>query len=95
MQTDNVEAIFTPTGKQLAHVVAVQVANGGGQPMTADLLIGGVIVASGLAINPTESGGFDIDAPLYVGPSTPLQVHITSGTVSDATAKAAYVFVGV
>jgi hypothetical protein len=52
-------------------------------------------LASGLAINPTESGGFDIDAPLYVGPSTPLQVHITSGTVSDATAKAAYVFVGV
>lgn len=95
MQTDNVEAIFTPTGKQLAHIVAVQVANGGGQPMTADLLIGGVIVASGLAINPAESGGFDIDAPLYVGPSTPLQVHITSGTVSDATAKAAYVFVGV
>ena len=95
MQTDNVEAIFTPTGKQLAQISAVQVANGGGAPMTADLLIGGVLVAAGLTINPSESGGFDIDSTLIVGPSTPLQVHITSGTVADATSKAAYVLVGV
>jgi len=95
MQTDNVEAIFTPTGKQLAQVIAVQVANGGGAPMTADLLIGGVIVAAGLTINPTESAGFDIDSTLICGPSTALQVHLTSGSASDATAKAAYVLVGV
>lgn len=95
MQTDNVEAIFTPSGKQVAQVIAVQVANGGGAPMTADLLVGGVILAAGLTINPAESAGFDLDAPVYVGASTPLQVHITSGTVSDATAKAAYFLVGV
>tara|TARA_Y100000361_G_scaffold148525_1_gene161459 strand:+ start:69 stop:566 length:498 start_codon:yes stop_codon:yes gene_type:complete len=95
MQTDSVEAIYTPTGKQVAQVVAVQVANGGGAPMTADLLIGGVVVTSGLTINPSESGGFDIDTTLLVGPSTPLQVHLTSGSASDAVAKAAYVLVGV
>lgn len=95
MQTDSVEAVYTPTGKQLASIIAVQVANGGGAPMTADLLVGGVIVSSGLTINPTESAGFDIDQTLYVGPSTPCQVHLTSGSASDAVAKVAYVLVGV
>lgn len=94
MQTDNVEAILTPTGTALHRVVAVQVANGGGAPMTADLLIGGVVVASGLTINPSESAGFTIGSDLVIGASTPLQVHITSGTVSDAVAKAATVLVG-
>lgn len=95
MQTDSVEAIFTPTGKQLARVIAVQVANGGGAPMTANLLVGGVVVVTALTINPNESGGFEIDQPLICGPSTPLQVHLTSGSASDAVAKAAYVLVGV
>lgn len=95
MQTDNVEAIYTPQDKQLARIIAVQVANGGGAPMTADLLVGGCIVAQGLTVNPAESAGFDIDSNLIVGASTPLQVHITSGTVADATAKAAHVLVGV
>ena len=95
MQTDNVEAIYTPTGKQLARVIAVQVANGGGAPMTANLLVGGVVVTTGLTINPSESGGFDIDQPLICGPSTALQVHLTSGSASDAVAKVAYVLVGV
>lgn len=95
MQTDSVEAVFTPTGSQVARVIAVQVANGGGAPMTANLLVGGVLVTSDLNINPTESAGFDIDSALIVGPSTPLQVHLTSGTVSDATAKVAHVLLGV
>jgi len=94
MQTDNVEAILTPTGTALHDVVAVQVANGGGAPMTADLLVGGVVVASGLTINPSESAGFDIKRSLTVGASTPLQVHLTSGSASDAIAKAATVLVG-
>lgn len=42
MQSDSVEAVYTPTGKQLARVIAVQVANGGGAPMTAQLFVGGV-----------------------------------------------------
>jgi len=95
MQTDSVEAIYTPSGKQLARVIAVQVANGGGAPMTADLLVGGVVVTTGLTINPSESAGFDIDQSLICGPSTPLQVHLTSGSASDAVAKVAYVLVGV
>lgn len=95
MQTDSAEDVFTPTGSQVARIVAAQVANGGGQPMTADLLVGGVLVSQGLTINPAEAAGFDIDSALIVGPSTPLQVHITSGSVSDATAKVAHVLVGV
>lgn len=94
MQTDNVEAVLTPTGTALHRVVAAQVANGGGAPMTADLLVGGVLVAQGLTINPAESAGFDLDASLVVGASTPLQVHLTSGSASDAVAKVASVLVG-
>tara|TARA_Y100000004_G_scaffold194286_1_gene258522 strand:+ start:520 stop:1017 length:498 start_codon:yes stop_codon:yes gene_type:complete len=94
MQTDNVEAVLTPTGTQLHRVIAAQVANGGGAPMTADLLVGGVLVAQGLTINPAESAGFDLDASLVVGASTPLQVHLTSGSASDAVAKVASVLVG-
>jgi len=94
MQTDNVEAVLTPTGTQLHRVIAAQVANGGGAPMTADLLVGGVLVAQGLTINPAESAGFDLDASLVIGASTPLQVHLTSGSASDAVAKVASVLVG-
>ena len=96
MQTDSVEAVYTPTGKQLARVVAVQVSNSGGAPMTAAVLVGGVdLGVQQITINPSESAGFPLTADVIVGPSTPLQVHLTSGSASDASVKVAHVFVGV
>lgn len=96
MQTDAVEAVYTPQDKQVARVVAVQVANGGGAPLTATLHIGGVLLGvQQININPNDASGFLLQSEVIVDASTPLQIKITSGTVSDATAKVAYVLVGV
>lgn len=96
MQTDAVEAVYTPQNREVAQIMAVQVENGGGAPMTADLYIGGV--HSGLSqinINPSDVMGFNITSPIYVASSVPLQIKIVTGTVADATAKAAYILCGV
>lgn len=96
MQTDAVEAVYTPQNRQVAQVVAVQVANGGGAPMTAQLYVGGVnLGVTEININPSEEAGFLLQSPIFVGADTPLQVKITSGTVSDATASVAYILCGV
>lgn len=96
MQTDNVEAVYTPTGKQVARISAVQVANGGGAPMTAQLYVGGVNTGvQEININPSDEAGFLLNSDLFVGNSTPLGVKITSGTVADATAKVSFILVGV
>lgn len=96
LQTDSVEAVFTPTGKQLARVVAVQVSNSGGAPMTAQLFVGGVNTGvQEININPSEDAGFLLESNIIVGPSTPLGVKLTSGSASDASVKVAHVFVGV
>jgi len=96
MQTDAVEAVYTPQNRQVAQVVAVQVANGGGAPMAATLHVGGVAMGvQQLTINPSSTAGFLLQAPLVVGANTPLQIKIEEGTVSDATAKVAFVLVGV
>lgn len=96
LQTDSVEAVFTPTGKQLARVMAVQVSNSGGAPMTAQLFVGGVNTGvQEININPAEDAGFLLESDIIVGPSTPLGVKLTSGSASDASVKTAHVFVGV
>ena len=89
------EAVFTPTGKQLAQVSAVSIANGGGAPMIADLKIGGVVVDVGVNVDPSGAKPFELTVPLIVGPSTPVQVNLSEGTAADATVKVAYVLVGV
>jgi hypothetical protein len=96
MQTDAVEAVYTPQNRQVARIVAVQVANGGGAPMTAEIYVGGVLLGvQQITINPSESSGFLLQSPVFVGADTPLQVKISSGTVSDATVKVAYILCGV
>lgn len=96
MQTDNVEAVLTPSGKALLRVVAVQVTNSGGAPMTADVLVGGVLLGvQAITVNPSESSGFLLESDVIIGASTPLQVHLTSGSASDAAVKVAHVNVGV
>lgn len=96
MQTDSVEAVYTPSGKQMSRILAAQVANGGGAPMTAQLFVGGVNTGvQEININPSDSAGFLLQSPIYVGPSTPLQVKITSGSATDATVKVAFVLSGV
>jgi hypothetical protein len=95
MQTDAVEAVYSPQDKQVARVVAVQVANGGGAPMTASLHVGVLLGVQQITINPSEASGFLLQSEVIVDASTPLQIKIESGTVSDATAKVAYVLVGV
>lgn len=95
MQTDSVEAVLTPSDKQVMRVLAVQVANDGGAPMTAQLYVGGVNTGiQEININPSEEAGFLLENPLVIGNSTPLGIKITSGTVSDATAKVAHINVG-
>jgi hypothetical protein len=96
MQTDAVEAVLTPQNRQVARIIAVQVANGGGAPMSASLHVGGVLLGvQQITVNPSSSAGFLIQNEIIVGSSTPLQIKIESGTVSDATAKVAYCLVGV
>jgi hypothetical protein len=96
MQGDTIEAVYTPTGKQVARIIGVQVSNGGGAPMTADLYAGGVLLGvQQINVNPSEASGFLLQSDIYVGPSTPLQIKIASGTPSDATAKVAFVLCGV
>lgn len=95
MQTDAVEAVLTPQNTEVERIVAVQVANGGGQPMEAALYVGGVNTgAQNININPSEEAGFCMCVPIVVGNSTPLQVKITSGSATDATVKVAHVKVG-
>ncbi|MGB0377282.1 MAG: hypothetical protein ACPGGE_00555 [Poseidonia sp.] len=95
MQTDSVEAVLTPTGTQIHRVVAVQVANGGGAPMTAQLFVGAVNTGvQEISINPGEDAGFLLDSDVLIGNSTPLGVKITSGSATDATVKVASVLVG-
>ena len=89
------ENVLLPTGKQLHQVQAVSIINGGPQPMTAHLLVNGVIVGAILTVNPTESAGFTISNGLTVGASTPLQVNLVTGTAADALVKVASVLVGV
>lgn len=96
MQTDAVEAVLTPQNRQVAQIIAVQVANGGGAPMEADLYVGGVLVGvQRITINPGEENGFALTTSVLAGADTPLQVKIPSGTVSDATAKVASILLGV
>lgn len=96
MQSDAVEAVYTPQNRQVAQIIAVQVANGGGQPMTADLYAGGVMTGTAqININPSEEAGFALTSPLFVGADTPLQVKLPTGTPSDATVKVAYILCGV
>lgn len=96
MQTDAVEAVYTPQNRQVARIIAAQVANGGGAPMTAAIYAGGVnLGVQEISINPSDEAGFLLQSPIFVGADTPLQVKITSGTVSDATVKVAYILCGV
>jgi len=96
MQTDAVEAVYTPQNRQVARIVGAQVANGGGAPMTAQIYVGGVnLGVQEININPSDSAGFLLQSPVFVGADTPLQVKITSGTVADATVKVAYILCGV
>lgn len=96
MQTDGIEAVFTPSGKQVARIVAVQVANGGGAPMTADLYVGGVLTgAAQININPSEAAGFAITSDLFAGSTNPVQIKLPTGSASDATVKVAYILTGV
>lgn len=88
------EAILTPTGTQLHRVLAVQIANGGPQPGTALLKVGGVTVGDVLTINPTETSGFTINTDLIAGSSTPVQINLVTGTAADMVAKVATVLVG-
>lgn len=95
MQTDNVEAVLTPTGTAVHRVVAVQVANGGGAPMTAQIYVGGAnLGVQEININPSEEAGFLLNSDVFIGNSTPLGVKITSGSATDATVKIASVLVG-
>lgn len=89
------ETVLLPTGKQLHQIQAVSIVNSGPQPMTAHLLVNGVIVGPILDVNPTESAGFTISNSLTVGASTPLQVNLVTGTAADALVKIASVLVGV
>ena len=96
MQTDGVGAVYTPQNRQVAQIIAVEVGNGGGQPMSADLYVGGVLTGvAQINVNPSESSGFNLERPVFVGASTPLQVKLLSGNPSDATVKVAYILVGV
>lgn len=64
--------------------------------MTAALYVGGANTGiQEININPSEEAGFLLQSPIFVGADTPLQVKITSGTVSDATVKVAYILCGV
>ena len=95
MQTDSVEAVLTPSGTALHRVVAVQVANGGGAPMTAALYVGGVNTGiQEISVNPSEDAGFLLESCVVIGASTALGVKITSGSATDATVKVSSVLVG-
>lgn len=89
------ETVLAPTGSQLHQIQAVSIVNSGPQPMTAHLLVSGVIVGDILTINPTEKAGFTISNSLTVGASTPLQINLVSGTAADALVKIASILVGV
>lgn len=77
-------AIFTPGSTEIARIVSIQVTNGGGAPMTANLTIGGQTYEQ-IVIDPTTPT-FSLTArDLMVDKNLPVGITATSGSPADLT----------
>ena len=75
-------AIYTPETTQIARIVSIQVTNGGGAPMTANLTIGGQTYEQ-IVIDPTTPT-FSLTArDLMIDKNLPIGITATSGSPAD------------
>jgi len=83
------ETLLSNTKNTTSLIQGISVTNGGGVPITCDILVGSAIVAQ-LVANPSSTTiGLSIgSSPFYVDSANPLTVSVTSGTASELTTTA-------
>ena len=71
--------VITPTGNEVYRIMGVNFTNSGGAPVILDLGLGGVIIQTGVAVNPGETLVATLPSTIFCDSESHLYVTVLSG----------------
>jgi len=82
------ETLLSNTKNTTSLIQSISLTNGGGVPITCDILVGSAIVAQFVANPSSTTVGLSIGSSFYLDSANALTVSVTSGTASELTTTA-------
>jgi len=82
------QSVTSPTKNTTSLIQSISLTNGGGVPITCDILVGSAIVAQFVANPSSTTVGLSIGSSFYLDSANALTVSVTSGTASELTTTA-------